>query len=264
MLLQRLIVAAVGLPLLALLVLVAPEPVFAAVVQAILAIAAFEIVRSAAPGQPLTVPVSAAAVTALFVSLVRVVPEIPLWAFVLVAIFAMAGMLWSRARMAEHTGGWWLVAVLYTAVFGAHLVLIRNLDDGQMWLVVLLAATFATDTGAYGVGRLIGRHRMVPRISPSKTWEGAAGGLLFGVAAAVLAPVLLELETEMPGPVLIAITLPLAAIAGDLIESALKRRMGVKDMSGLLPGHGGFADRLDSILIVSVCLYWILRWWQQT
>lgn len=262
MLLQRLIVAAVGLPLLALLVLVAPEPVFAAVVQAILAIAAFEIVRSAAPGHPLTLPVSAAAATALFVAVVRVAPEFPLWAFVLVAVFALAGILWSRTRMAEHAGGWWLAGVLYIAVFGAHIVLIRNLDDGQMWLVVLIAATFATDTGAYAIGRLIGRHRMAPRISPSKTWEGAAGGLLFGVAAAVLAPILLDLETEMPAPVLIAALLPLAAISGDLIESAVKRRMDVKDMSGLLPGHGGFADRLDSILIVSVCLYWILRWWQ--
>lgn len=262
MLLQRLIVAAVGLPLLALLVLVAPEPVFAAVVQAILAVAAFEIVRSAAPGYPLTLPVSAAAATALFVAMVRVVPEIPLWAFLLVTLFALAGILWSRTRMAEHLGGWWLTAVLYTAVFGAHIVLIRNLDDGQTWLVVMLGATFATDTGAYAVGRLLGRHRLAPRISPSKTWEGAAGGLLLGAAAAVGLPMLLDVELEMPGPVLLALAVPLAAIAGDLLESALKRRMEVKDMSGLLPGHGGFADRLDSILIVSASVYWILRWWQ--
>jgi phosphatidate cytidylyltransferase len=260
-LLQRVIVAAIGLPLLGLLIW-APEPVFAGVVEAILAVAAFEIMRSVAPRAPLSLALSAAAATALFVALVRVEPDLPLWGFLLVTVFALAALLWRRTRMADHLGGWWLAAVLYTGVLGAHIVLIRPLDDGQRWLILLLAATFATDTAAYAVGRLLGRHRLWPAVSPNKTWEGFAGGLIGGAVAAVAALFLLDLADAIATEALVAvaIVLPLAAVAGDLLESAIKRRMGVKDMSGLLPGHGGFADRVDSVLVAATCLYWIVRW----
>lgn len=261
MLLQRVIVAAIGLPLLGLLLWV-PEPVFAGVVEAILAVAAFEIMRSVAPRAPLSLWLSAAAATALFVALVRVQPDLPLWAFLLVTAFALAALLWRRTRMGDHIGGWWLAAVLYAGVLGAHIVLIRPFDDGQRWLLLLLAATFITDTAAYAAGRLVGRHRLWPAVSPNKTWEGFAGGLAGGAAAAIAALLLLDLHRAIATEaiVAIAIALPLAAVAGDLLESALKRRMGVKDMSGLLLGHGGFADRIDSVLVAATCLYWIVRW----
>ena len=125
---------------------------------------------------------------------------------------------------------------------------------------MLLATTFATDTGAYAVGRLIGRHLLWPAVSPKKTWEGGLGGLGAGAIAFVLATVALDLTLPEGGLALGAMLLPVAAIAGDLLESALKRQMGVKDMSGLLPGHGDLLDRLDSVLVVGVCLYWLLRW----
>jgi len=125
----------------------------------------------------------------------------------------------------------------------------------------VLAATFATDTGAYAVGRTLGRHAFWPVVSPNKTWEGAIGGLVTGAIVGVGAMFALDLSLDQPGMVLIAL-LPVAAIVGDLLESALKRQMDVKDMSGLLPGHGGLLDRLDSILVVGVCVYWIVRWLQ--
>jgi phosphatidate cytidylyltransferase len=258
-LLQRVAVAAVGLPLLALL-LWSPEPAFAGILELILAVAAFEIVRSAVGGAPLTLPLGAGAATALFVAVQRVYPEIPLWSFLLVTAFALVAILWRRVQLAVHPGGWWLVAVLYTAVPGAHLVQLRNVEDGVAWLILLLAAVFLTDTGAYATGRLFGRRLLAPGISPHKTWEGAVGGFVFGALAAAITALLLDIDVETVGLVAIAVTLPVAAIAGDLLESAMKRRMGVKDMSGLLPGHGGFADRLDSILAAGTCLYWIARW----
>ena len=92
----------------------------------------------------------------------------------------------------------WLVAVLYVAVPGAHLVLARNFAGGPSWLAVLLAITFATDTGAYACGRLLGRHRLAPAISPNKTIEGAIGGLAFGGAAAIGAPLLLGSLAALP------------------------------------------------------------------
>jgi len=261
MLRQRLIVAAIGLPLLALLLLV-PEPVFAAIVIALLAYSAYEVMHAAEPNAPLTLGLSAAAVTALFLAVARTSPEVPLGLLMLTTIAAIALLLWPAARLSATVGGWWIGAVLYAGVAGAHLVLARNFVDGQEWLLVLLAVTFATDTGAYAAGRLFGRHRLAPAISPNKTVEGAIGGLVAGAIAAVGVPMLLGVATRMPGPLLLAGLVPLAAMVGDLVESALKRRLGVKDMSGLLPGHGGLMDRLDSLLLAGPCLYWIVRWLQ--
>lgn len=261
MLRQRLIVAAIGLPLLALL-LVVPEPVFAVLVIALLAFGAYEVMRAAEPNAPLTYGLSAAAAGALFLAVARINPLIPLGLLLATTAATIALLLWPASRLAATAGGWWLGAAMYTAVPGAHLVLTRNFVDGQEWLVVLLAITFATDTGAYAVGRLLGRHRLAPAISPNKTVEGAIGGLALGAAAAIGVPMLLDVGTRMPGPLLLAALVPLGAMAGDLVESALKRRLGVKDMSGLLPGHGGLMDRLDSLLVAGPCLYWIVRWLQ--
>ena len=261
MLIQRLLVAAVGLPLLALL-LALPERFFSAVVIALLAYAAFEFVRAATPDASFSWALSAAAFTALLVGFARTSGVFQIAWLIPPAIAAVGLLLWSWNALGDGVGGWWIGAVLYVGVPGAHLVLARNLVEGQSWLVVLLAIVFATDTGAYAVGRLLGRHKLAPAISPNKTVEGAIGGLVAGAAAAALAPMLLDASIQTLGIALLALVVPPAAIAGDLLESALKRRMGVKDMSRLLPGHGGLLDRLDSVLVAGPCLYWIVRWLQ--
>lgn len=258
MLRQRLLVAAVGLPLLGLL-LAAPEPVFAAAVTLLLAAAAFEMARAASPESSPAYGMSAAAAVALFAAAARAVPDFPVLPFVGMAAATLSLLLHPRGRIGVTAAGWWLGATLYVAL-GAHLILLRGIDDGRAWCIVLLATTFATDTGAYAVGRLVGRHLLWPAVSPKKTWEGGLGGLVAGALAFVAAVTLLDLELAEGGLAMGAMLLPAAAIAGDLLESALKRQMGVKDMSGWLPGHGGLLDRLDSVLVVGVCLYWLLRW----
>ena len=115
--------------------------------------------------------------------------------------------------------------------------------------------TFTVDTGAYFIGSLIGRHKLAPTISPKKTWEGAVGGLAGGLlAVGVLSPVL-DLGLNPWAIVAFGLALGLAAEAGDLLESWMKRGMGIKDSSGLLPGHGGLLDRLDSIAGVAPVVY---------
>ena len=275
MLKQRLIVAAVGLPLLALLLIV-PEPVFAAVVEAVLAVATFELVRSAQPEEKrsdLAVPVGAAAATALVVALSRAGLGPAIWALMPLTAIALALLIRGGNPFSDSMLGWWIGAVLYIGVLGSHFVLLRDVAEGQRWLVVLLATVFATDTGAYAVGRTFGRHKMAPKVSPKKTWEGAAGGYVFGAAAAVIS--ILALNPDPPLDALgnqvvgaygaatilgIALGTPLVAEIGDLVESALKRRIGVKDVSHILPGHGGFLDRLDSLLFAGPWIYWILQW----
>jgi phosphatidate cytidylyltransferase len=126
-----------------------------------------------------------------------------------------------------------------------------------------LAVVFACDTGAYAVGTLFGRHRLWPAVSPKKTWEGFTGGLLVSViAAGLLAPPLVPGLGVFPGA-LLGLAAGLAAQLGDLVESRLKREAGVKDAGGIIPGHGGILDRLDSLIfaapIIALGLKLLLR-----
>ncbi|HET7738150.1 MAG TPA: phosphatidate cytidylyltransferase, partial [Tepidiformaceae bacterium] len=146
-------------------------------------------------------------------------------------------------------------ALFYIGVLLSTLVLLRDGEDGRSWVFLAILATFAVDTGAYAVGRAIGRHKLAPKISPAKTWEGAVGGYIAGAAAVFGLNALLGLDVATAAILPLALLLPPAAMAGDLLESWMKRRMGVKDASGLLPGHGGFLDRLDSILLVTPLVY---------
>jgi phosphatidate cytidylyltransferase len=122
---------------------------------------------------------------------------------------------------------------------------------GEFAVLFVFLVVWLTDTCAYAAGRLIGGPKLLPRVSPNKTWSGLFGG----VGAAVLGAVVFALAIGAPPLFLatLALALGLIAQAGDLAESALKRGYGVKDASGLIPGHGGFMDRLDSVVAVSVC-----------
>ena len=155
---------------------------------------------------------------------------------------------------------WVVGGVLYLGWLGSHIVLLRQGPDGRDWVLLALLATFATDTSSYFVGKTLGRRPIASRISPGKTLEGSVGGLLFGVAAVVLLNYFLGLRKEVALIVPVALLLPLTAQLGDLAESMLKRGMGIKDASQLVPGHGGVMDRLDSVLFTIVMIYYYVLW----
>ena len=135
---------------------------------------------------------------------------------------------------------------------------VANLTDaGCWWLLLAILTVYAADTGAYAVGRLIGRHRMAPGISPGKTWEGTAGGMAAAVIAAVVLGVLFPLQLQIWQAALIGVILGVVSPAGDLLESKVKRLADAKDSGNLFPGHGGMLDRLDSLL-PSVAIAYIL------
>jgi phosphatidate cytidylyltransferase len=119
--------------------------------------------------------------------------------------------------------------------------------DTTLWL---LAVVWATDIGAYAAGRSLGGPRLAPRISPNKTWAGLIGG----VSCAALVTLAAAALTGSPWPLLVATSVGLAVVAqlGDLAESYAKRHFGVKDSSGLIPGHGGLLDRLDGLLAAAI------------
>jgi phosphatidate cytidylyltransferase len=130
------------------------------------------------------------------------------------------------------------------------LLLIRDIPEFGFWAVMaVLFTVFAADTGAFFVGRAFGRHRMAPAISPKKSWEGLVGGV---VAAVGMAFVILYKDRDefltIPQSLVLGLVIAIAAVLGDLFESAIKRDLDVKDSGNLLGGHGGVLDRLDSLL----------------
>jgi phosphatidate cytidylyltransferase len=146
------------------------------------------------------------------------------------------------------------LTVLYLGVTTTCLGWLRTLPgDALGWRLVLLflITIWFGDSGAYYVGKNLGRHRMSPQVSPNKTWEGLAGGVVATFVAAAILKIILRLELGWLEVVSIGAILAVAAPVGDLIESLIKRDTGVKDSSGLIPGHGGLLDRTDSLLFAA-------------
>lgn len=142
-------------------------------------------------------------------------------------------------------------------LFGAFGVLLVYPPDGWARVFALMLGVVFSDIGGYAAGVLFGKHKMVPAISPKKSWEGFAGSLVCGTTAAVLAVVFLMDEPAWVGLPL-GIMLVITATLGDLVESQVKRDLGIKDMGTLLPGHGGLMDRIDGALPSSVATWIVL------
>lgn len=131
-------------------------------------------------------------------------------------------------------------------------------DLGRNYLLFALAAAFATDTGAFFIGRSLGRHNLAPSISPNKTWEGSAGGLASAVAASIILGQILDLVVPVWQQALLGATIGVVAQIGDLVESKLKRLSSVKDTGSIIPGHGGILDRLDSVVVSIPTVYYFV------
>ena len=140
------------------------------------------------------------------------------------------------------------------ASFGALLI---YPDDGANGVFCLMLGVVFSDIGGYVAGVLFGKHTMAPAISPKKSWEGLAGSLLFGVTASVVAVVFL-LDKPWWAGVALGLMLVITGTLGDLVESQFKRDLGIKDMSNLLPGHGGMMDRIDAMLPSAVATWIVL------
>jgi len=135
-----------------------------------------------------------------------------------------------------------------------------RLETGPFYLYFLFAVVFLGDTGGYFIGRPFGRRKMTPVASPNKTWEGSAGGFLFAMAGAVLARQVLLPQIPLGSAVLTGLVVHAAAQVSDPLESLFKRAVGVKDSSNALPGHGGFLDRIDSLILAGPLFYFIVTY----
>jgi phosphatidate cytidylyltransferase len=157
-----------------------------------------------------------------------------------------------------------ILGVLYVVLLGGHLVALRTGFEERLsahllsfFFLVLMGA----DTGAYYVGKAIGKHKLAPKISPGKTWEGVAGGLAAALALAAVAHFWFFKELPLKWALPLAAVMAALGILGDLTESALKRGAGAKDAAKLLPGHGGALDRLDSLLFNAPLVYYFAHFY---
>lgn len=184
----------------------------------------------------------------------RVLPPL-----LMAAVIAIALVLLARKHALEQAGRHMsvcLAALLYVPLMASVWPQLKH-HFGPGWLFVALALAFLSDTGAYAFGRLWGKHKLYPAVSPGKTWEGALGGIVganvatVGFGSAFLLP-----ELSVGHAVILGVLGSLAGQVGDLFESMLKRSHGVKDSGNLLPGHGGMLDRVDALLFVAPVVYY--------
>lgn len=148
---------------------------------------------------------------------------------------------------------------LYATFLGSFSALLVAQPGGEYWTLAFIVIVVCVDTGAYATGLRFGKHKLAPRISPGKTWEGTLGGTLAAVIAAILLCVYL-LQLPWWFGLVMGIAIAVTATCGDLTESMIKRSLGIKDMSNWLPGHGGFFDRLDSMLPSGAMAFALYFW----
>jgi phosphatidate cytidylyltransferase len=159
-----------------------------------------------------------------------------------------------------------MLGVVYLSFLGGFLIAVRTGFDGRLDLSGKLLGyfffvIFGSDIGAYFAGRAFGKHKLAPTISPGKTVEGLIGGLLFAAAGAAIASFSFFHELPLQCSIPLAIVLAGVGVLGDLTESAMKRGAKAKDAASILPGHGGFLDRLDSLLFGAPILYYFARFY---
>ena len=191
------------------------------------------------------------------------------WIISLVILASMSYHLFAYERGRDQAGTDFsvtLAGVLYFGWIGSYLISLRELPEGMWWVLLALPSVWLADSGAYFVGRSLGRHKLSPRLSPKKTWEGYVGGVVVGTLGTALLAAIWGFWTGTPSAItplngaILGLVLGVITPLGDLGESMIKRQVGMKDSGTLLPGHGGAFDRIDTWLWAGVLGYYVIVW----
>jgi phosphatidate cytidylyltransferase len=264
---SRVITAIIVLPVLIASILISQlELLFVALAAAAMMIGLYEFwmlssKREAKAQRELGTLFSVALLTAFYFNAPVEWPALPLMILVAFVISTLAGAMLTGAsfeRMIPTTGAT-VLGVCYVVLLGGHLVALRTGFPAPLaahLLSFFFLVLMGSDTAAYYTGRAFGRHKLAPKISPGKTWEGALGGLAASLGFAVLAHYWFFPELQLRAALPLAAAMNVLGVLGDLTESALKRGSGAKDAAKILPGHGGLLDRLDSLLFNAPLIYY--------
>ena len=190
------------------------------------------------------------------------IAELWLTPMLLVVLLVLVELFRNKGSALHNTSAT-LLGFAYVAGLWSFLLLIRELpritkvsySSAGTWLVMLLVTIWVCDTAAYFVGLAFGRHKLFERVSPKKTWEGALGGLIFAILMAVASHYWFVRDLRLIDSVVVGLIIGTIGQMSDLVESLFKRDAGVKDSSGLIPGHGGVLDRFDSEMLVGPLVY---------
>lgn len=264
MLRLRLLTAAIGLPILIALVCCAPSWLFAAVLLSLTVVGLheyFTITQSASVLPPVVGVLWGGAVSGtMMVATSELVVAVLLAGFF--AVFTLS--LRDRQPQRSFAGlSVTLLGVLYVGFLLPHLVWVRARPDGAAWVFFILLVVMIGDSSAYGAGRMWGKRKLIPHISPGKTIEGSIGAV-GGHVLTALGSWLWLLPEDRSFLEILCLALGIGTLAqiGDLCESALKRAFNVKDSGWIFPGHGGVLDRVDSVLFPSAFLYYYVTLWR--
>jgi len=262
----RILTAVLLIPFIVCLVLWAPSYLLAAVQIAITEAALWEFFRLAEGSGARVVRVPGYAFASA-IAVLSLTGPISVWLLTAVVLFLLV-LLGSAMLYHRELAGFLvsvsstLLGVFYVAVPLSLLVWVCVRPGGLGRLVILfgLVVVWTGDTAAFFVGRTWGQHKLAPRISPGKTWEGSAASLVSAILASLLFSRFFGREIGYSEAGLLAAVINVAAQVGDLAESALKRSAGVKDSSQLVPGHGGVLDRIDALLFAAPVLWYYWLW----
>ncbi|MGI8458638.1 MAG: phosphatidate cytidylyltransferase [Propionibacteriaceae bacterium] len=243
------------------------EPGFVIVITALLVLASIELVRALAR-QGLNasmVPVVAGTVVISSIAYVTglIDPDANAGNAMLGAlgIAVVTCLIWRMPKGQDHfvrDVASSLMIIGYVPLLGSFTSLLITGERGEARIVTFILIVILSDIGGYVAGVLFGKHPMAPRISPKKSWEGFVGSLVFGIAGGVVMAVV-GLKVPFWVGIVLGVALVVVGVCGDLVESLVKRDIGIKDMSSFLPGHGGVMDRLDSLLMAAP-LAWLLMY----
>lgn len=183
--------------------------------------------------------------------------------FMIIVVSLLIYELFSNSGSAINNLGATLLGLMYIGLFGSSLLGIReiftfngeNYYQGGLLIISVLASIWICDSAAFFAGTAFGKHKLYPRVSPKKSWEGAIFGFIFAILTMVLAKILVLDFLRWPDIAIIGLIVGVIGQIGDLVESLIKRDAGVKDSSPLIPGHGGVFDRFDSLLFTSPVIY---------
>ena len=261
-LIKRAATAAVGIPLFVWIVVGAPRVFFALLVVALSGVAAWELMRmferAGRPGYSRVGVVGAVLVTASFAA--PGTPGLVPLVLTLVIAAVLSRPVWRDHAVAVEPMAATLLAIVYVGWLLGHGLSFETRPDGAALVLFLVGTTWAGESAAYAVGSLLGRHQLVPTISPRKTVEGAAGQLIVSVGAAAALGAWLLPHWSVSTAILAGAMLGIVGQIGDLVESVIKRSLGAKDTGGLIPGHGGVLDRLDGLMFNAPALFYYASW----
>lgn len=257
---KRVLTAAVGVPLFYLMVAHARGWVFVLFAVIVSGLALWELLRLfARAGQLL--PTRLALGLGIVVTGSFALPAsdaVPVAVLCGAAAALLSVPLWHGQRPVIEPVALTLAALVYVSWFLGHALALHRRPEGDFLVLFLVAVTWVGETAAYVVGSTLGRHKLAPAVSPRKTVEGAVAQLVVSIAAAGLCGTWLLPAWALPSALGAGALLGVVGQVGDLVESAMKRSVGVKDAGGLIPGHGGVLDRIDGLLFNAPALYYYL------